>query len=118
MKTKIKLENETIEVQLPHFRKSSAHVYKVISDKNCIQVFLPFSNVIGMVMGGIELQPASLAWNSNTSEECTEQYFVKCFKNTVTAMEYIGNETITPFTTEQWEKAQEEDYRREMGENN
>lgn len=74
MEIKIKkFTEEAVQITLPHYRKSSAHVFKIYSEEHCIVVTdLKGHYSISQVHSG-------LAFNSSESVECTEEEFNKVF---------------------------------------
>lgn len=73
-----------IEVEIPHFRKSEAHFYKVISENDCISICTPYEIPFGRGNRAIiQMAHAGLAWNSQDSMECSENEYKEAFEQTV-----------------------------------
>ena len=64
-----------VDISLPHYRKDGCHYYAVFSDKECITV-RPESDPI---QASICVNHISLAWNSDSSVECTQAQFKEAF---------------------------------------
>lgn len=74
-------EAKTIEVSIPHYRKSGAFAYKIYSKDRCIQVCS-----IGE-MESIQNSHAGLAWVGAPDSECTKEEFDEAFWNALCKIE-------------------------------
>lgn len=121
MKAKIEIEDgedktKFVEVELPHYRKDSAHYYAVISEQTCVSVLEPYS-ALGRINGGIDICSPSVAWDVKNTVECTEREFMEARNKALRLFVYCTppSDDINPMTTEMWGLAHEEDHQREMG---
>lgn len=88
MKIKIQkkiTEIQEVEIKLPYFCKNICFWYKVVSEKNCIQVrFSEYDEA-----GDISFCSASLAFNEKTNVECTEEEFNEKFETVIQQLKNV-----------------------------
>lgn len=76
---KIKVENKTItevEITLPLFRSNGHSAFKVYSDQGCIWAAHGHRPLI-------QDAHVELAWNSESTKDCTEEEFMKVYNQTL-----------------------------------
>lgn len=75
-----------VEITLPHYVKSIAHFYKVVSEKDCIQVYIGDRPSIGIHHAGLAF--------SGEVKESNEGEFNEAFQLAMDQLNIVKNETI------------------------
>lgn len=70
-----------VEIELPHYRKTSCHYYKIFSPDHCVQICTAKN------METIGIHHAGLAYNGPGHEDCGKEDFEKSFTETVSIIQ-------------------------------
>lgn len=76
---------ETVEVQLPVYRKDNYHAYLVYSKDECLEICHSkyTGNRIGVCHSG-------LAWNSESTQDCSKEEFETIYAKTLQKINEIA----------------------------